>query len=658
MTAQALTDFEQQWQALVQDGEATPEKVDRLTGFLGEHLMDHPASILVFVNDVRALADRLDYASGRSYAVGLKGYSLYLLSNHEAALPALREALAQAETLNDARLEALMLGGLASVQMSLGNYEQALTFGLRALRRQRQLDDTEAEGWCLHGIGNGYYELRDYAKALDFLEQALALFERIDFPIGIARCLTSIGSVYRSQGEYEKALPYHEKSLGLFEAAGNRLGEARALDDLGLLYQHLGDLERAEALHKKSLAIREGVGNRQAQSTSLINLGRLYLARDDADEALKVLHRALRIAKDIKAKPRIYQSHLALSQAYEQKGELDAALTHQKAYHHVKEQVLGEEKTATIKNIQIGFEVEKSEKEAEIAQLRNVELKDKNEQLERLLQELKAAQAQLVQSEKMASLGALTAGIAHEIKNPLNFVNNFAQLSKELAEELREALGALGDALDAEARQELDELVGDLQFNAEKIEEHGRRADGIVRAMLQHSRGKPGERHPADLNELIAEYVNLAYHGMRARQTDFNVTLDRHFDEAVGRVEVVPQELGRVLINLLNNAFYAVHERAQQDAEGYRPTVRVQTRRVEDHVEIQVEDNGPGIPEAVRAKIFEPFFTTKPTGQGTGLGLSLSYDIVTRGHSGAMTVESEPGAGTTFVVTLPSLSTG
>ncbi len=284
----------------------------------------------------------------------------------------------------------------------------------------------------------------------------------------------------------------------------------------------------------------------------------------------------------------------------------------------------------------------------------NTELQDQKSELEAMLHRLEDTQEQLVLKEKMASLGQLTAGIAHEIKNPLNFVNNFAQLSVELAEELSEELEANKTVPVAEVLGEVDELLDDLRFNAEKIHEHGRRADSIVHGMLEHSRGKAGERRTLEANTFVEEYVNLAYHGMRARETNFNVTIERDYDEAVGEVAVVPQEMGRVLLNLLNNAFYAVYEKRQADGSGYTPMVRVSTRRQGGRIVIRVQDNGPGIPEAIHARIFEPFFTTKPTGSGnTGLGLSLSYEIVTQGHGGTLALESDEGHGATFVVTLP-----
>ncbi len=264
---------------------------------------------------------------------------------------------------------------------------------------------------------------------------------------------------------------------------------------------------------------------------------------------------------------------------------------------------------------------------------------------------LRTVQDQLAQSRKMASLGQLTAGIAHEIKNPLNFVNNFAQLLVDLTRELREELDEHRDRSAGEVLGEVGDLLEDIALNADKITEHGKRADATVRAMLLHARSNDDQRQAVALNALVKQYAGLAYHGMRAAETRFNADLRFDLDAEVGHVEVVPQEIGRVLINLLNNAFYATHEKAKAD-DAFRPIVEVRTEVRGDEVEVRVADNGRGMPEAVRARVFEPFFTTKPVGAGTGLGLSLSYEIVTQ-HGGTLGIETEEGEGTTFVVTLP-----
>ena len=279
---------------------------------------------------------------------------------------------------------------------------------------------------------------------------------------------------------------------------------------------------------------------------------------------------------------------------------------------------------------------------------RTADLQKQAAALRHTVQELKTTQAQLIQSEKMASLGELTAGIAHEIQNPLNFVNNFAEVSAELVSELEEER----QKPVRDPNLEVD-LLTDLRQNLLKISQHGGRASSIVRGMLEHSRTSSGERTPTDLNLLADEYLRLAYHGLRAKDKTFNATLQPAFDPDLPPVAVVAQDLGRVLLNLLTNAFYAVRQRQQLGVAGYVPTVGVRTSHGEGLVEIRVRDNGTGMSEAVQQKIFQPFFTTKPTGEGTGLGLSLSYDIITQGHGGTLRVSSEEGEGTEFTITLP-----
>src|SRR4051812_18588020 len=281
------------------------------------------------------------------------------------------------------------------------------------------------------------------------------------------------------------------------------------------------------------------------------------------------------------------------------------------------------------------------------------EIRAARDSAETALRDLQAAQANLVHAQKLAGLGQLTAGIAHEIKSPLNFVNNFAGLSVELLNELKESAAPGIATLDEDTRAEIDDTVVMLTGNLERIVEHGKRADNIVKSMLEHSRGVTGERRAVDLNGLIEEALNLAYHGARAQDQNFNIALERAFDPALVPIELAPQEITRVFLNLFGNGFYAANKHSQEAIAGFRPTLSVGTRDLRDAVEVKVRDNGIGIPPEIRDKLFQPFFTTKPTGEGTGLGLSISYDIVTQQHGGTIAVESEPGAFTEFTVRLP-----
>ena len=300
------------------------------------------------------------------------------------------------------------------------------------------------------------------------------------------------------------------------------------------------------------------------------------------------------------------------------------------------------------------IEGKKNELEYLVAE-RTAEITRQKEELEVALSELKATQNQLIHSEKMASLGELTAGIAHEIQNPLNFVNNFSEVSIELIDELSDEQTKAERDLGLES-----ELLTDLKQNLQKISHHGGRASSIVKGMLQHSRKSTGQREPTDVNALCDEYLRLAYHGLRAKDKSFNAILDTNFDASLGQVSLIPQDIGRVLLNLFTNAFYAVQQRQKQEGPAvdgkpiYRPTVAVSTHCADAHAVIIVGDNGTGMSEEIQQKIFQPFFTTKPTGEGTGLGLSLAYDIVTKGHNGTLAVESKEGEGTKFVLTIPA----
>ena len=313
------------------------------------------------------------------------------------------------------------------------------------------------------------------------------------------------------------------------------------------------------------------------------------------------------------------------------------------------------------------LEAQRNALESQVAE-RTAELTNQKEELENTLEKLKATQDQLIQSEKLASLGELTAGIAHEIQNPLNFVNNFAELSVELVQELNDELDK--DTLDKEL---VKELMHDLTQNQEKINHHGKRASSIVKGMLEHSRKSTGVKVLTDINALADEYLRLSYHGLRAKDKDFNALMETHFETPLSKINIIPQDIGRVLLNLFNNAFYAIKApqppKGEQEVsalsrlnnESYVPTVTVSTRYlapplgVGGLIEIRVKDNGTGMPDSVKAKVFQPFFTTKPTGQGTGLGLSISYDIITKGHGGTIEIETKEGEYTEFIIKLPYL---
>jgi len=400
------------------------------------------------------------------------------------------------------------------------------------------------------------------------------------------------------------------------------------------------------------------------------------------DEAIRLLEVQLQQLQPLKLRNTLIKVHEALAEAYVAKGNMAQAYNAMATAFTLKTTVVQDEKDART----LSFEMEKKIQENETAiNLLNAKdegnrtirlylfgiiaslgvlalalaifyrnkkktgevLASKNLKLEQTLDQLKATQKQLIQSEKMASLGELTAGIAHEIQNPLNFVNNFSEINAELSEEMLEAA-------DQGKIDEVKAIALDIKTNQQKISEHGKRADSIVKSMLQHSRSSSGVKEPTDLNKLADEYLRLAYHGFRAKDKSFNTNITTDLDPAVPAIPVMAQDIGRVMLNLFNNALYAVNEQKKIKGDGYQPEVSLSTEYKQGQVFIRVSDNGSGIPDNIREKIFQPFFTTKPTGQGTGLGLSLSYDIV-KAHGGHMKVESVEGEGSSFTISLPQL---
>lgn len=394
----------------------------------------------------------------------------------------------------------------------------------------------------------------------------------------------------------------------------------------------------------------------------------LFDSTGDTDSAVYYANKAVLLGREYSFNKELAEAYFALSQAYE-KADPAEALKNYKLATEVRNIIYNQDKQKQITSFKFQEiirqnEIKAAQRDAEnsiklntllgstvtlvvIAFLLFINSRNRQkakQKIETAYDQLKSTQSQLIQSEKMASLGELTAGIAHEIQNPLNFVNNFSELSVELIDEMNEEL-------DKGSIQEAKAIGGDLKDNLSKINHHGKRAEGIVKGMLEHSKTSSGVKEPTDINALCDEYLRLAYHGLRAKDKSFNSKFETNFDESIGKVNVVPQDLGRVILNLITNAFYAVNERATQK-EAYQPQVAVSTKWVGESVIIKVKDNGNGIPENIKEKIFQPFFTTKPTGKGTGLGLSLSYDIV-KAHGGELSVETEDGQGSKFIISLP-----
>jgi signal transduction histidine kinase len=446
---------------------------------------------------------------------------------------------------------------------------------------------------------------------------------------------------------------------------------------IGNAYKLKGDTAKAIASYKQGIIEANTDHDLRNLSMSNLLLAKIYNEYNHFDSSIKFAGIAYLVAKNVGFLNGVQESAFLISELYNETKKYDSAFKYLEISNVAKDSITGKKRLNELQQTILNeleqnrnnenLTIKKENSQKQIALLggliialciaaflfKNNKMKQKiNAKLEITLSNLQATQSQLIQSEKMASLGQLTAGIAHEIQNPLNFVNNFSEVSTELVDEMKSEIKK-GNY------DEVFALVDDVKQNLVKINHHGQRASDIVKGMLHHSRSSNGVKEPTDINALADEYLRLAYHGLRAKDKSFNAIMKTDFDKSlsaneagIGKINVIPQDIGRVILNLITNGFYVVNEKSKQGIANYEPTISVSTKRVNGHVEIKVTDNGNGIPANIVDKIFQPFFTTKPSGQGTGLGLSLSYDIV-KAHGGELKVETKEGMGTEFIIQLP-----
>ncbi len=568
------------------------------------------------------------------------------------------------------------------------DYENAIDYFVSSLKIKEEIGDLTGVANLLNNIGIIYENQGDYQQAIDNYMQSMEIQEELGNMKGMANALNNIGNSFYNQNDYIKAINYHKRSLDLKEKIDDKKGISESLNNLGLVYQKQGDATIALDAFTQSLKIKEEFGDKQSIANTLNNIGTLYLEQGNYNSALVFSQRALNIAREVGAVSQTRDAANSLWEIHKKSGNYKQGLEMYELHVQMRDSILSEKnvkevirqeyqyayekqaaadsvanaKAAEIKNAQI------AQQQAELKAKRNQQYglfigfvlmvilagstyfrfkskKKANEVLHKTLADLKATQQQLIHAEKMASLGELTAGIAHEIQNPLNFINNFSEVNSELIAELKEEIKN-------KDWNEVISIADDIAGNEEKIKYHGARADAIVKGMLQHSRTSSNEKKFTDINALADEYLRLAYHGLRAKDNSFNSDFKVELDKNLPKINIVPQDIGRVLLNLINNAFFAVSERAKQNEQNYKPSVEVRSKKLDDKIEISVIDNGGGIPEKIKDKIFQPFFTTKPTGEGTGLGLSLSYDIITKGHGGTLEVKTTEGRGTEFIINL------
>ena len=654
-----------------------------------------------FANKAKDLAEKSEYKKGEGYAYKWLGIVSNYQGKYYDALVFSNKSLNIFESLNDEVGTSNLLSNLGIFYSDKGEDAKALEYYLRSLKLAEQTGNKLRIESALANIGVIYFKNPDtYNKSLEYYFKALPYAIEIKDDESTGIIYSNIAEVYINQNDFAKALPNLQQSIKAFSNTSN---VTIAYIIMGKMYKQKADYDSAVYYYQKAYTIGEETNSLLDKCQALLGVGQVFMAKGNSPRAIEYFKNALPFAKDLDAISELKDIYKGLSSEYNktfdfknafvfqnelinlyntenakkqsfntatfeytmelerQSGQLDQL----KKEKTVRELELEQEKLA--KNFSIAglsalmvvaiillININQRKKLNKLLHAQKKEIEIQKKDVETTLVELKSAQSQLIQSEKMASLGELTAGIAHEIQNPLNFVNNFAEVSIELFSEMAEEL-------DKGQYEEANAIADDIKLNLEKIHHHGRRADGIVKGMFQHSRRNSDSKESTDINALADEYLRLAYHGLRAKDNSFNSKLDTDFDESIGNINIISQDMGRAILNLITNAFFAVDEKKKQNGKGYEPRVSVSSKKIpagpndsggKGKVELRVADNGNGIPKKVLDKIFQPFFTTKPTGQGTGLGLSLSYDII-KAHGGELKVETTEGEGATFIIQLP-----
>ncbi|CCH54548.1 Signal transduction histidine-protein kinase atoS [Fibrisoma limi BUZ 3] len=620
------------------------------------------------------------------------GYGMMygMQSKYDSSIVFFDKAIRIGQAINHRSLSSYYQNIAIAYQMQ-SNYSRALSYQQKALAIAEQTNNINSQAYVLTNMGITYKVLGDFDRAQKSFFGAIKAAKTVDIKNVELYAYSNLATLFDAKKEYDLSYQYAVKSAELGKQLGDQGIEAASLAKAALamaLRTSVAQSERfarAETLAKQAIAIAGAA--RQPLVTYQVNagMGTLLKMQGNCGAAIPYFEKGFQALTDSDIyDEQIEVSYQSVSGCYEQVGNYRRALLADRKATAIGDSIRNKENIRKTTELTLNYEFDKKQQlvraerqqEAAIAntkqmalggglvltlllagvaynayrskQKANTLLEQQKEEIQRTLSELRNTQDQLVQREKMASLGELTAGVAHEIQNPLNFVNNFAELGVELIGELED------ERQNPDRDEQLEqELLGDIKQNLQKIVHHGKRADGIVKSMLEHSRVSTGQKEPTDLNALADEYLRLAYHGLRAKDKLYNASLVTTFDSSLDKIQAIPQDLGRVLLNLFNNAFYATQEKAKQQTADYQPRIWVSTHMENGKAELRVKDNGTGIPESIVHKIYQPFFTTKPTGEGTGLGLSLSYDIVTKGHNGEMAVQTEANQFTEMIVRLP-----
>jgi len=638
---------------------------------------------LLYAEKELQIARQLHLKIYEANALTHQGYDFTSLNNYPKALEAFLEAqkiaedpasektvwhFSNSQTPLEVRISILNTNQylLGILYATVGNGDKEVSSFLKAKSYAESIRDTAAIGFVYWMLGTYYSDLGKLDSALLFAQKALYNFSKSNTTFRdsryrgrtyVGRVYNFIGSIYLGKGNFDSSLYALRKGEQINREQNNLSGLGQSYILLSFLFLETKKTDTSLFYARKALEIFKSVGDFRVMASCYGIISSAYAQQNKPDSAFAYLTLSTHLNDSLnfvlKKNLLAYQDVGFNEQLRLKKLEEDSIQTQNRIRTYAMLAGIGVFMLIAF----LLYRNNRNRKKAnDLLQQKNVEIERQKKNVEQTLTELKSTQAQLIQSEKMASLGELTAGIAHEIQNPLNFVNNFSEVNAELIDELEQEAdkGNIG---------EVKSIAKDIKENEQKINHHGKRADAIVKGMLQHSRSSTGAKEPTDINALADEYLRLSYHGLRARDKSFNADFKTDFGSGIQKINIIPQDIGRVLLNLFNNAFYAVNEKAKnpqplKGSKEYEPTITVSTKSVKSPsgdlgVLLTVTDNGNGIPSSIKEKIFQPFFTTKPTGQGTGLGLSLSYDII-KAHGGDIKVESMEGEGTKFIVQLPT----
>jgi signal transduction histidine kinase len=619
--------------------------------------------------------------------IDAKAIETDLQNNTDSGLLHTRQALAISRRIHYEKGEAQSMADMANFLNEKGDLPGSLKMTFEVLPMATRLKDDTLIGECYNTLGLTYSTLKNNPKALEYYHKGLAAATKANFSIQIVVESNNISREFLDMDQLDSALWYTNKAYNLSVQKHLYQNIAFLIRNFGIIQFKKGNYARSIDFFRKSAAQKATLTNHYLQGEDYRRMALAYQKLNNLDSCIICAKIAYGQAQLENNPNQVMLVTSLLTDVFKAKNDYKQAYEYQQVMLKAQDSLFSQQKTLQVQNLTfseqqrqdalkaaaiayqdkvrfyalisilavvvlilviLGFNSANRKKANKLLQQRNAQIEHQHKALEKTVSELKATQTQLIQSEKMASLGELTAGIAHEIQNPLNFVNNFSEVNKEMVEELEQELkkGNIQEAL---------ALAADIKGNEEKINHHGKRADFIVKGMLQHSRTSTGEKQLTNINVLADEFLKLSYHGLRAKDKKFNAELVTHFDKNIPKVNIAQQDIGRVLLNLFNNAFYAVNQKQKTAGADYKPEVAVSTSIEKNNLVISVKDNGNGIPDAIKEKIMQPFFTTKPTGEGTGLGLSLSYDIVVKGHGGSIDIQTLKDEYATFIITLPLL---